>query len=151
MSRLIVVAVAAVILDVFALIDLRYFDAARIRTFNKPIWAVVIILVPIVGAVLWFLVGRGTGGRGLGRRPARPPVAPDDDPEFLRRIREEQEAAERIRRLEQELADLEGDGSAGDGPQAGASGAADEPGDAGVEDGPSGPADPSAGDDRPGR
>jgi len=104
MPRLLLLAVAAVILDVFALIDLAFFDGKRIRTFNKPIWAIIVIVVPIIGALLWFLIGRG---RGIGRRPARAPVAPDDDPEFLRRIREEQESEERIRRLEQELAELE--------------------------------------------
>ncbi len=117
MSRLIVVAVVAVILDVFALIDLRFIDGARIRTMNKLAWALIIILVPIVGALLWFLVGRG----GMKRRPARGPKAPDDDPEFLRRIRIEQESEERIRRLEQELAELDEEGTNGQGePPAGA-------------------------------
>ena len=147
MSRLIIVAVAAVILDVFALIDLRFIDRTRIRTFNKLVWALIIILVPIVGALLWFFIGRSSGGRGISRRPARKPVAPDDDPAFLRRIREEQEAAERIRRLEQELADLEGDPDAG-GDASAARGDTPPPGAADAENGPP---DPAPGDGPPGR
>lgn len=139
MSRLLLVAVAAVILDVFALIDLGFFDKARIRTMNKLAWALIIILVPIVGALLWFLVGRG---RGFGRRRGRGPLAPDDDPAFLRRIREEQEAADRIRRLEEELADLDGEGRA-DG-ATGLTPEGDAPGD--IDSGES-----ASGDGQPGR
>ncbi len=103
-GRLLAVIVVAVIIDVFALIDLRYIDRARIRSFSKPVWAVIIIVVPIVGALLWFLLGRG---RAV---PAAPrSTAPDDDPEFLRRLREESEEQQRIRRLEQELTDLDDD------------------------------------------
>lgn len=134
MSRLIMVAIAAVILDVFALIDLRYVDAARIRTMNKLAWALIIILLPIIGALLWFLVGRG----GRRRRATRGPSAPDDDPEFLRRIRIEQESEERIRRLEQELAELNEEA-----PGSGASGS-DEPGP--LARGDDGPADPPSGE-----
>ncbi len=101
-GRLIIVVVVAVVIDVFALIDLRYVDRARIRAFSKPVWALIIVLVPVVGALLWFLLGRG---RPI--RPAPTPVAPDDDPAFLERLREESAQDERIRRLEQELADLD--------------------------------------------
>lgn len=103
-GRLLAVLVIAVIIDVFALIDLRYIDRSRIRAFSKPVWAVIIVLVPVVGALLWFLLGRG---RRL--RPGARPIAPDDDPAFLRRLQEDSEQEERIRRLEQELADLDDD------------------------------------------
>jgi len=93
---LVLVLVVGVVIDVFALIDLWGIDRSRIRVFNKPVWAVIIIALPVVGAILWFLVGRGGKGRG-----GRVVIAPDDDPEFLRRLSEEARRAERARRREQ--------------------------------------------------
>ena len=98
------VLVVAVVIDVFALIDLRYLDRSRVRAFSKPVWAVIIILVPVIGAALWFFLGRGRKAKAQPRA-----VAPDDDPEFLRKLHDESEQEERIRRLEQELADLDDD------------------------------------------
>lgn len=103
-GRLLAVFVVAVVIDVFALIDLRYIDRSRVRAFSKPIWAVIIIAVPVIGAALWFLLGRGRRAKAQPR-----PAAPDDDPEFLRRLGDESEQEERIRRLEQELAELDDD------------------------------------------
>ena len=103
-GRLLAIVVIAVVIDVFALIDLRYIDRSRIRAFSKPVWAVIIIVVPVIGAILWFILGRG---RAVKQAPRQ--VAPDDDPEFLRKLREESEQQERIRRMEQELSDLDDD------------------------------------------
>ena len=96
--------VVAVVIDVFALIDLRYLDRARVRAFSKPVWAIIIIVVPVIGAALWFFLGRGPKSRVLPRS-----VAPDDDPEFLRKLGDNSEQEDRIRRLEQGLADLDDD------------------------------------------
>ena len=103
-GRLLAIVVIAVVIDVFALIDLRYIDRSRIRAFSKPVWAVIILVVPVIGAILWFILGRG---RAVKRAPRQ--VAPDDDPEFLKKLREESEQQERIRRMEQELSDLDDD------------------------------------------
>jgi len=88
MTRLLVVAgVIAVALTVFAFVDAAFFDRLRVRGVPKPAWLVIILVLPIVGALLWFFVGRGprgAGGSQGGRR--RGPVAPDDDPEFLRNL-----------------------------------------------------------------
>jgi hypothetical protein len=103
-GRLLAVLVIALVIDVFALIDLRYIDRSRIRAFSKPVWAIIIIVVPVIGALLWFLLGRGRKAAPVVR-----PMAPDDDPEFLRRLRDDSEQQERIRRMEQELSDLDDD------------------------------------------
>jgi hypothetical protein len=58
-----------------------------------------------VGAILWFTVGRGRRDENVPRRT----IAPDDDPAFLKNLRRDEEQDERIRRLEQELADLDDD------------------------------------------
>lgn len=105
MGRVLIFAVAAFVLDIFALVDLILIDRGRVRAFPKVFWVIVILVVPFVGALLWFLVGRDWGSRGGEPRT----IAPDDDPAFLRNLRRDEEQDERIRRLEQELADLDDD------------------------------------------
>ncbi|GAA1809033.1 PLDc N-terminal domain-containing protein [Agromyces neolithicus] len=107
MARLLFgLGVAAVIFTIYAVADCAFFDRMRIRGLARGWWIVVIIFVPIIGPVLWFLIGRGrrvgsaSGGRGH-------PTAPDDDTDFLRRLGQDAEQDERIRRLEQELAELD--------------------------------------------
>ena len=97
--------VAVVVLTIYAVADCAFFDRMRIRGIGRGWWIVVIIFVPVIGAVLWFAIGRGrrnrtaSGGRGYS--------APDDDTEFLRRLGQDAQQDERIRRLEQELAELD--------------------------------------------
>jgi len=105
MGRLLIVIVAAVILDIFAVVDLVLIEKHRVRAFPKVFWVIIILVVPFVGAILWFLVGRDWGARGGDRRTN----APDDDPAFLRDLSRDEEQDARIRRLEQELADLDDD------------------------------------------
>jgi hypothetical protein len=89
-------------LVVFCLIDCVQSDDHRIRNLPKWAWIVLIILLPIVGAVVWLVGGRPTRA-GAGRaasapptktagyptyeQPPRRPRAPDDDPEFLRSLK----------------------------------------------------------------
>jgi len=89
---------------VFAIIDLILIDDSRVRGLNKVLWLFVILLLPAIGSILWFTIGRG-GDNGGARRT----IGPDDDPTFLRNLRRDEELDERIRRLEQELADLDDD------------------------------------------
>ncbi len=105
MGRLLTFAAAALILDVFAIVDLVLIDKLRVRAFPKLVWVIIIVVVPFVGALLWFAIGHEWGNRGGERRV----IAPDDDPSFLKNIRRDEEQDERIRRLEQELADLDDD------------------------------------------
>ena len=105
MSRLLVFGIAAIVLDIFAVVDLVLIEKSRVRAFPKVFWVIIILVVPFVGALLWFLVGRDWGSRGGEPRV----IAPDDDPSFLRNIRRDEEQDERIRRLEQELAELDDD------------------------------------------
>ena len=105
MSRLFVILpFIAAGLYVFAYVDLVLTDRSRVRAFPKIAW-VFVILLPIVGAILWLIFGKDRLDRGGERRT----VAPDDDPQFLANLRRDEEQDERIRRLEQELADLDDD------------------------------------------
>jgi hypothetical protein len=89
MTRLIVIAaVIAVALTAFAAVDAAFFDRLRIRGVPKSVWIVLIFIVPVVGPLLWFFVGRGPrGGRGRGGSGRRGPIAPDDNPDFLRNLK----------------------------------------------------------------
>ncbi len=97
-----VIIVAAVI--IYAVIDCLMSRANEVRSISKVAWLFAIILVPVLGALLWFLFGRPAAGPGP-REPRRP-SAPDDDPEFLRNLeirrRQAQKEAE-LKRREAEL------------------------------------------------
>ncbi len=106
----IVLGVAAAIFYIYSVVDCALFDRSRVRGLPKPIWLLVIILFPIIGGVLWFLIGRGR--RHI--QSALRTVAPDDDPAFLKRLAADRDQEERIKRLEQELSELDGDGGEND-------------------------------------
>jgi len=103
MGRLLIVVIAAVILDIFAVVDLVLIEKHRVRAFPKVFWVIIILVVPFVGALLWFLVGRDWGNRGGEPRT----LPPEDDPAFIGKLARDEEQDERIRRLEQELAELD--------------------------------------------
>ncbi|KAB1656662.1 PLDc_N domain-containing protein [Pseudoclavibacter chungangensis] len=154
MSRIIIAAVViAVVVTVYAVIDCAMSDASRARVLKKSTWLFVILLVPIVGPVLWILVGQG---RVLKAEPEAAPAAPDDDETFLRSIGIDDGHDETIRRLEEELRALD-DEAARDGRRPGddvAPKAADEAArsdgdDAEDDDDPHGP--PAGGHHTPGQ
>jgi hypothetical protein len=108
MARLLFgLGVAAVIFTIYAIADCAFFDRSRVRGLSRGWWIVIIIFVPIIGGLLWFIIGRGRASRVGGSRGGT--VAPDDDAEFLRQLREDAAQDERIRRMEQELAELDAD------------------------------------------
>jgi hypothetical protein len=109
MARLLFgLGVAAVIFTIYAVADCAFFDRSRVRGLSRGWWLVVIIFVPIIGGLLWFIIGRGRANRIGATRGGRT-VAPDDDTDFLRQLREDAAQDERIRRMEQELAELDND------------------------------------------
>jgi cytochrome bd-type quinol oxidase subunit 2 len=89
---------------VFAYVDLALTERSRVRALPKIAWVFVIVL-PVIGALLWFFIGKERRDRGGQSRT----IAPDDDPAFLANLRRDEEQDERIRRLEQELAELDDD------------------------------------------
>jgi hypothetical protein len=90
---------------VFAVVDAALIDRTRVRGLPKGGWIAVIVLIPLVGAVLWFAVGRvRLSDAGTVRRSRV--VAPDDDPAFLRGLGREKELEDRIEQLEKELREL---------------------------------------------
>ena len=105
MRWLLILAVVVVVATIYAVIDCAMMAHDRVRGLSKPVWLVVILLLPVLGLILWFTVGRARAGQ-----VARPRLAPDDDPAFIGTLGRDKEQDERIRRLEEELASLDSDG-----------------------------------------
>ena len=69
---------------IYAVIDCVQTPRSQVRGLPKAAWLAVVVLLPVLGAVAWLVAGRPRSGL---RRPVRRPVAPDDDPDFLRSLR----------------------------------------------------------------
>lgn len=89
---------------VYSIVDCALLPPTRHRGVNKPVWLLIVVLFPVLGGILWFVVGRGR------LRPPSVQRAPDDDPAFLGSLASAgstSDVNERIRRLEAELAALD--------------------------------------------
>ncbi|MGJ3189323.1 hypothetical protein FQP90_12465 [Paenarthrobacter nitroguajacolicus] len=116
MPRVIGVVVVLVIF-VYALVDVIRTDRHQTRGISKTAWIIVMILLPLLGAILWFIFGRPYG-RPTAQPIRRHPTAPDDDPEFLRNLeirRRQQAEDERLKKLKAEHDAKERDGKSSDG------------------------------------
>jgi hypothetical protein len=109
MARLLLVLVIIVVaFTIYALVDSLMISKARVRGLPRWLWAVLIVVLPPIGGILWFLIGRGSK-RSL-TRPSTRVLGPDDDPDFLGTIRKPVRTAgddERIREFEQQLSDMD--------------------------------------------
>lgn len=108
-----------VVLFIYGLIDCLRSDRADVRSIPKPAWILVIVLLPLIGVLLWFFLGRpqyattpgspsnnGTPASGRPASRSSRMVAPDDDPAFLRKLdtsRRQKAEDDRLRRLKAEL------------------------------------------------
>jgi hypothetical protein len=93
---------------VIALIDCLSTDEYAVRNLPKVVWVFIILLFSPIGPIVWFVAGRAQReqvGRGGPWRPGngfpeaerpRRQLAPDDDPDFNRRV-------ERSRREDEEM------------------------------------------------
>ncbi|WAX78618.1 PLD nuclease N-terminal domain-containing protein [Streptomyces sp. KMM 9044] len=85
-------------LSVYAFIDCISTKDEDVRHMPKPLWAILVLVFPLVGSISWIIAGKkrhpaGAGGgvnsawgRGGGRQRW---VAPDDNPDFLKSLGEE--------------------------------------------------------------
>jgi hypothetical protein len=102
----VVIGIIEIAFLIFSLIDLFLTEKWRVRGVPKWLWFFIILLViPPIGAILWFSIGK----QPVDKTRRVQMSAPDDDPGFLRTLRDNEEQNERIRKLEQELADLDDD------------------------------------------
>ena len=78
----------ALALYIYFIIDVLRTPRGTTRNLPKWLWLVIVVLVPIIGGLLWWGLGR-TRRDGGGWWRKRGPVAPDDDPRFLRKLDED--------------------------------------------------------------
>lgn len=102
MTRLLLIlGLVAIALWVYTIVDCAVQPPNRHRGVSKPVWLAIVVLIPVLGGILWLVVGRVRRSTIAKRR------APDDDPEFLGSLGAIADQDERIRRLEEELAQLD--------------------------------------------
>lgn len=60
-------------LMVFALVDIIRRDDAQVRYMPKIVWLLLVVLLPLIGSILWFAIGREypEGGISIGRPAGR--------------------------------------------------------------------------------
>jgi hypothetical protein len=80
-------------LSVYAFIDCISTKEDDIRHMPKPLWAILVLVFPLVGSISWLIAGKkrspaaeGWGGVRDRQQQRRQWVAPDDNPEFLKSL-----------------------------------------------------------------
>jgi len=68
-----------VVIVVYTAVHISQADSEQVRGLPKTLWLVLDLVLPVIGVLGWWIFGRP-----LGHQP--PPLAPDDDPDFLRRL-----------------------------------------------------------------
>jgi len=107
-------SVGTLALMIFALADIISGHGGHIKHLDKMTWVIIVIILPLVGSILWFVVGREWGGAsetlgsfGDARRAEAigfgAPSSTEDELAALDREIAFHERAERIRKLEAEL------------------------------------------------
>ena len=82
MRQLLALLILAVM--VYAIVDCAQADARTRRNVPLWVWVALILLLPGVGAAIWLVLSRMAAPPPVVRQTR--PVAPDDDPEFLREL-----------------------------------------------------------------
>lgn len=104
MARFLVIGgFLAAVFWVFGIVDCIVQPASRHRGVPKGVWIAIVVVIPVIGAVLWFALGRVRRGQAA----ARPPL--DDEPAARGRRHgiSQAEQERRISELEEELARLD--------------------------------------------
>lgn len=82
MGRVLLI-LAAILLTIYCVVEVAQANKYAVRGAPKWLWAFLVICIPVLGPLTWLAFGR-PNGRGQRREPPR---APDDDPDFLRRLK----------------------------------------------------------------
>jgi Phospholipase_D-nuclease N-terminal len=76
-----------IVLAVYCLVEVAQSSPSEVRQMPRGLW-VLAVLIPLAGPVCWLVFGRPNGTapapRPVRHRPT--PLAPDDDPDFLRNL-----------------------------------------------------------------
>ena len=73
-------------LYIYFILDVLRTPRGETRSLPKYVWLLLVVLIPVIGGLFWLALGRvwPTPGSRFGRR--RGPLAPDDDPKFLKQL-----------------------------------------------------------------
>ncbi|MFD6432642.1 PLD nuclease N-terminal domain-containing protein [Streptomyces venezuelae] len=86
---------------IYAFIDVLNTPEKEVRHLPKVVWVIIVLLFGevLLGPIAWFVTGkkRHTPGGGAGGGRTRW-VAPDDNPEFLKSLKEKEEDPDENRR-----------------------------------------------------
>ncbi|MCD2466237.1 MULTISPECIES: PLD nuclease N-terminal domain-containing protein [unclassified Streptomyces] len=74
-------------LMIYAFIDCLNTPEEEVKHLPKPVWAIVVLLFSVVGAIGWIVAGKDRRPRTRGGAGGW--VAPDDNPEFLKSLKDE--------------------------------------------------------------
>lgn len=87
-----------------ALIDIITRDDSQVKYLPKMVWIILVVLLPLIGSILWFALGReyGEGGIAIGRMPQRQAQAPRSAP-----VMPQYTAPSDVRSTEQQIEDLD--------------------------------------------
>lgn len=87
MARILIAAIVlAAAVTLYGLFDCLLRDRGLIRVLPKPVWAIIILLIPVIGFVLWYAFGRGSEDKPTAAPRRQGPSAPDDDEDYLRKV-----------------------------------------------------------------
>ena len=92
------VFLAAVQLVFLVLALIGSLSANRVRIMPRALWVLLILVIPLLGPLAYFIWGRPLAPPtedGPVRRGSPRPSSPDDDPEFLRSMDTEQSRRDR--------------------------------------------------------
>ncbi|HNV10326.1 MAG TPA: PLD nuclease N-terminal domain-containing protein [Propionibacteriaceae bacterium] len=81
MGRVILVIVI-LSMSIYAVTEVAQSERFRVRSMPKWMWALAVIFIPVAGPLFWFVFGRPVADR-----PIQRDIPPDDDPDFLRKLR----------------------------------------------------------------
>lgn len=95
-----VVALVVLVLTLYSIVNWILTPDEQVKGVPKVLWLVLIVLLPLLGSVLWLVVGRDR----VAARPRQPVVSP---PAVSPSGYAAMTAEERIRRMEEDLARLE--------------------------------------------
>ena len=102
-------ALAALALWIYCILDVIATDETMIRNLSKVLWLIIVIILPTVGSVAWLLLGRpeNAGYRPGDTKPraalprSKPrPLGPEDSPEFIAEL---DDRATKLRKWEEDL------------------------------------------------
>lgn len=90
-------------LMIVALVDIIRRDDSQVRFLPKMVWLILVVLLPLIGSILWFALGRQYESEGISLPRMRTRRAPRTAPSFSAPPLPPQET----RTTEEQIADLD--------------------------------------------